>query len=286
MNHRTLALLLGLVPLALGAVPPPALAQSGAGPATPGAEATTVDADYAFYTAGLNTGDLSAAIDLSPSGYRVKFNFHTAGVFGAFIHGQNETVVEGRWQGSDAVPERYDSVGLWSGQKWETAIDYADLEPFTRVLTPPREPDRDPVTPAQARQTLDSLSAMALMVRRVQLTGSCDGTARLFDGRRLMELTAHTVGNEDVPRSSRSPYWGTAQRCDFEGLLIGGFEHDKEESSTRRPKRGSAWFAAIAPGAPPMPIRMDFETLWFGTASMYLTAFHPQKSALVAGAPR
>jgi len=140
------------------------------------------------------------------------------------------------------------------------------------------------VTPEEARQSIDSLSAMALLVHRVQQNGRCDGTASLYDGRRLMRLTARTVGTELVPRSSRSPYYGNAERCDFEGLLIGGIEHDKEEASTRRPKRGSAWFAVAAPGMPPLPIRMDFETIWFGTASMYLTNLRPRKAALAAGA--
>lgn len=287
--NRALSFLASLVSLAFAAaLASPALAQGSmettGAPAAQPEGAMAADADYAFYTAGLNTGDLGTEIAITPGGYQVKFNFHTTGLFGAFVRGQNETVVDGRWQGSNAVPERYSSVGTWSGQKWETAIDYANQEPFIRTLTPPREPDREAVTPEQARQTIDSLSAMALLVRRIQLTGRCDGKARLFDGRRLMVLTAETVGTEDVARSSRSPYYGTAERCDFVGELIGGFEHDKEERSARRAKRGSAWFAVVQPGTLPMPIRMDFETIWFGTASMYLTAFHPQKTALVGGA--
>jgi hypothetical protein len=34
---------------------------------------------------------------------------------------------------------------------------------------------------------------------------------------------------------------------------------------------------------PPLPIRMDFETIWFGTASLYLTNLRPSKAALAAG---
>ncbi len=262
----------------------PAAAQTAAQTSAQTSAQATVDADYAFYTAGLKTGALGTSLDLRPDGYRVKFDFHTAGLFSAFVHGQSETVAEGRWDGADAVPERYDSLGLWSGEKWQTLISYADQEPFVRALTPPREPDRDPVTPEEARQSIDSLSAMALLVHRVQQSGRCDGVARLYDGRRLMRLTAHTVGTELVPQSSRSPYFGKAERCDFEGLLIGGIEHDKEEGSTRRAKHGSAWFAVAAPGMPPLPIRMDFETIWFGTASMYLTNIRPRKAALAAGA--
>ena len=286
MKRAVLFLVLGVMPGALlltGADPALAQTAAGSGGVFTGAGAASVDADYAFYTAGLNTGDLGTVIDLGPEGYRLKFAFHTAGLFSAFVHGQNETLVEGHWEGTEAVPERYDSTGLWSGEKWRTVIDYADQEPFVRTLIPPREPDRDTVTPTEARQSLDSVSAMALLVHRVQATGRCDGTARLFDGRRLMRLSAHTIGTEIVPRSSRSPYFGPAQRCDFEGVLIGGIEHDKEEASTLKPKRGSAWFAVAAPGMPPLPIRMDFETIWFGTASMYLTSLKARGAAMVAG---
>jgi hypothetical protein len=275
MRRAIVTLFLGLAPAATLFGPRPVAAQS--------ATESAVAADYAFYTAGLNTGDLATEIRLAPDGYHLKFAFHTAGLFSAFVHGQNETIVDGRFLGPDAAPEHYLSTGLWSGTKWETSIDYVDREPFVRALIPPREPDREAVSPAQARQSIDSVSAMALLVHRIELTGRCDGTAQLFDGRRLMRLTARTVGREIVPRSSRSPYFGEAQRCDFEGVLTGGFEHDREEASTRRTKHGSAWFTIAAPGTPPLPIRMDFETIWFGTASMYLTALHPQTAAMAAG---
>ena len=34
---------------------------------------------------------------------------------------------------------------------------------------------------------------------------------------------------------------------------------------------GSAWMAPVLPGAPSLPVRIAFQTRWFGWATMYLT---------------
>ena len=92
-----------------------------------------------------------------------------------------------------------------------------------------------------------------------------------FDGRRLSSLEAHTVGEEVLPKTDRSSFEGPALRCDFEGRQLGGFVHDDDLNVLRRPQHGSAWFASLAPGAPPVPVRITFSTRILGAATMYLT---------------
>ncbi len=111
---------------------------------------------------------------------------------------------------------------------------------------------------------------MAQLIRQVNATGRCEGSARTFDGRRLATMRAWTVGYEDVPPTRLSSFAGRALHCEFEGRQIGGFVLDEDRERLERPQRGSAWFAAITPGGPLVPVRISFHTHWFGDATMYL----------------
>lgn len=234
--------------------------------------AASVAASYGVYAAGLNTAQLQAELTFSPSGYQIRLGFHTAGLFGAFVHSESNTLAEGVWRGEDVAPFHFAGSGRVQGELRQTVIDYDAGDPQIRVLVPPNETERDPVPSAMERNTVDTLSAMALLIKRVRDTGRCEAHAVTFDGRRLIDVSAHTVGVERVARSGRSPFAGPALRCDFEGRQLAGFRRGEDVAELSRPKRGSAWFAPVAPGGPPIPIRLEFPTRWFGVATLYLTA--------------
>ena len=153
-----------------------------------------------------------------------------------------------------------------------TQIDWRNGSPVISQLIPPVEAERDPVPPEEQAHTIDSLSAMAVLLREVTQSGRCEGTMNTFDGRRLSALAAHTVGEEVLPPTDRSIFQGKALRCDFEGRQLGGFVHDTDIEELRRPQHGSAWFASLSPGAPPVPVRISFTVRRLGETTMYLTA--------------
>lgn len=248
--------LVTLLPLAVRAQP------------SPGAD---VSAAYTVYAAGLATAHVGAELTFGESSYQLRLHYRTAGLFGTFVHVESNTLAQGVWQGDDPVPFHFAGSGRVQGETRQTVIDFQKGEPLVRTLVPPNEAERDPVPPALERNTIDTLSAMALLIRRVAETGRCEAHAATFDGRRLIDVSAHTVGTEALPHSDRSPFSGPTLHCDFEGQQLAGFRHGENPAELRRPKRGSAWFARVVPGAPPIPIRLSFETRWFGVATLYLT---------------
>lgn len=242
-------------------------------PAAANAEpAASITATYAVYAAGLNTAQVQAELALSPAGYEIRLGFHTAGLFGALVHSQSSTLAEGVWRGEDPAPFHFAGSGRVQGELRQTVIEYQSGEPVIRTLIPPNEAERDPVPPAMERNTVDTLSAVALLVKRVRDTGGCEAHAVTFDGRRLIDVAAHTAGTETVARSGRSPFAGPALRCDFEGRQLAGFRRGEDVADLSRPKRGAAWFAPVVPNGPPIPIRLEFPTRWFGVATLYLTS--------------
>jgi hypothetical protein len=244
-------------------------------PALAHAQANTgpeITAAYSVYAAGLITARVQAELDFTPSSYQLRLGYHTAGLFGAFVHTESNTLVQGIWQGGDVAPFHFAGSARVQGDIRQTVIDYQDGQPLIRTLVPPNDGERESVPPTMERNTIDTLSAIALMIRHVQDTGHCEAHAVTFDGRRLIDVTARTAGMQTLARSDRSPFFGPALRCDFEGRQLAGFRRGEDPEELGRPKYGSAWLAKVLPGAPPIPIRMNFETRWFGVATLYLSA--------------
>jgi hypothetical protein len=241
-------------------------------PSTPNAQ---VHLTYAAYAAGLNVLDFTAGIDMNERSYRLALNFRTAGMFGAVIHSDIQSVVAGLWQGRTVAPSRYYSYGTVRGEPRRTQIDYLEGEPEVKILEPAEDEPRDPIPPALTRDTVDSLSAIALLVHTVAMTGRCEGRVKTYDGRRTSEITVTDTGMEMLPKEDRSSFSGMTHRCDFDGRQTGGFAHDADHADLERPQHGIAWLAPILPGQAAIPVRMAFHTRYFGNATMYVTSAAP-----------
>ena len=63
----------------------------------------------------------------------------------------------------------------------------------------------------------------------------------------------------------REAWHGPALRCAFEGRLVAGFRLSQQRADTT-PQRGTAWVASPFAGAPPIPVRVEVPSRWFGQA--------------------
>lgn len=235
------------------------------------ARAEVVQLRYRGYAAGLNVVVVDAGLDLTPGRYRVRLNYRTAGTFGAMFPADQEGTVQGRFISGRAVPERFLSIGTFRGRDRIVEIEYPAGDPILRRLVPPAEEEREPVPPPLQRGTVDPLSGIALLVRQVNATGRCDGTGRTFDGRRLVQFTAATVGDEVLEPSSRSGFSGAALRCRFEARQLAGFLREESRERLARPQLGDAWFARTAAAGMLVPVKITFPGRWFGEATLYVT---------------
>lgn len=243
------------------------------GPAS--AQVTQVQLSYNTYAAGLEVMQMHAFFGLGPWNYQVDVDYHTTGLVGLFYHGRQVNTVRGLWQNNEAIPSEFFGEGVWHGRPRRTLIDYVHGLPEVRELQPPQDSERESVPQALQLHTVDTLSALAQLIRQVGMKNSCDTEVHTYDGRRVLELTARTRGNELLPRTSRSVYAGPALRCDFEGRELAGFLIGDDDKEARKPLHGSAWLAPMLPGTPALPVQIAFETHWFGIATMYLTQATP-----------
>lgn len=237
---------------------------------------------YGTYAAGLEVAAVHAALMLGPFSYQLRIAYHTTGLIGLFNHGHQRDQVDGVWQDGRPDPLEYRSNGRWDGKSRVTVITYRDGNPIVRAMIPPDRKEREPVPPSLQTHSIDTLSALALLMRRVARSRSCDVTIHTYDGRRATEVAAHTVGWERLPRTGDSIFSGVALRCDFKGRMLAGFKLGEDGPAARKPLHGSAWFATALAGEPPVPVRLSFQTRWFGRATMYLTAATPERLSRVA----
>lgn len=237
---------------------------------------------YESFAAGIPISRVEAGFSFTPSSYKMDLGYRTTGMIGFLFKGYQHDVVEGAWRGNEAMPSVFLGIGHWHGDDRKAEINYRAGYPVVQTLIPPNSAEREPVPEALLPGTIDTMSALAQLVRIVNATGRCDTTAKTFDGRRAVNIQAHTVGEETLEPTSRSSFHGPALRCDFEGRLIAGFRFSDDHDKAGKPRQGSAWFARVAGSPALLPVKMSFETDWFGDAVMYLTDVAPAAAVTTA----
>lgn len=231
--------------------------------------------EYQLYVRGLRVGRLESALELHAGKYRIEVAFRTFGLIGWLFHGHQLDLAEGRLGPSRPEPLLFSGEGVWRGNPRRVRIDYVGGQPVLRVLEPPNDEEREEVPPALRANTVDPLSAVVQLIRHVAASGRCEGGAVLFDGRRAVGLQVGTGRQEILEETRRSSFRGPALRCDFEGRVLAGFRSQDDDPDKGKPRHGTAWFAAAFPGAPLLPVRIEFETKWLGDATLYLIGAGP-----------
>ena len=189
----------------------------------PAQDAPELNATYEMYAGGLHVAEVSASFSLTPTQYAIRLAYHTTGLVSLFRHGYQMNRVDGVWNRNLPQPEQFEGSGVWGGDDNATLIDYVNGQPVIERLVSPPADKREPVPPALQANSVDSLSALALLIHRVQTTGRCEASVHTFDGRRASEISARTVGEEILEPSSLSMFTGRAVRCDFVGQMLAGF---------------------------------------------------------------
>ncbi len=299
---RSLALALALalvLPLAMPAAgatgapnPPSAIPRAEARPdgVSPGSTTGAWSVQYDGFAHGLLVLKMRANLTFTPSGYAGELAFHTAGMVGWMVHDVDDSQVQGHFVRGDAdgtamdraAPLSFVSIGNLRGTDRVTRMSYRDGSPVIETLTPNVLLERQPVPPQDTARTIDTLSAIAMLVRQVGDSGRCEGGTTIFDGRRLTALTARTAQPETLASTGRSIFAGPALRCEFEGNQIAGFKKGESEAEQRRTRHGVAWLASVLPHAPPVPVKVIFDNPALGQVTLFLTAASAPPGAVAA----
>ncbi len=230
---------------------------------------------FRIVSGGFAAVQLQGNARLDAGGYGISLAFQTVGMYALFKHERIASHVVGRWNGDNAEPVAFRSAGISRGVKRRIAIDYHRGDPVLRALVPAIDPRRLPVPPSFGPGTIDTLSAMALIDRRIGQTGSCDGSVVAYDGRRVLAITARDAGAQTLSHNGPSPYAGPTRRCALATRVLAGFLRRESPAARTRIHRSMIWFAAVLPGMAPLPVRIRFQAGLFGVANAYLISATP-----------
>lgn len=246
----------------------PSLAAS---PVRAAAPVMSVRLGYTIHAALMDVAVADAQLKILPDFYDVRLTDRATGLVGFFVRGTLQASTQGTWRGARAEPLQVYSYENFDGPD-RTLMRYHDGTPVTVDVRPSNQGRREPVPAALRADSMDFLSALAMLERQVAETGRCDGSARIYNGRSASRITVRTVGDEALHGLGSLHITGPALRCDLTVRVLAGFKLDAGASVKSRVRHGSVWFAPVLPGLPPLPVRFRLETDWFGDATITLTS--------------
>ncbi|MDI2111787.1 DUF3108 domain-containing protein [Commensalibacter nepenthis] len=215
---------------------------------------------YDIYNKGMHVITVNADYILTPTTYKVKANFASAGMASLVFSLNTNANAEGVFKNGRAFPGTYQSIGKDKNGKFKLVMNshYGSKTDITTLEPAPRN-DRDALTLDQKTNSLDSLSAMADLIYKVRTTGKCDSHFKMLDGVRSFSFQSETVGESEMPSTWTSPYKGKAILCKAVAQQIGGFKiHSKNKVLLSQPQPGSIWFKNID-NVGYLPARFDFK---------------------------
>ncbi|CAI3928430.1 unnamed protein product [Commensalibacter communis] len=223
---------------------------------------------YDIYNKGMHVITVNANYSLTPTTYKVKANFASAGMASLVFSLNTNATVDGVFKNGHALPGTYQSIGKDKNGKFKLVMNsnYGSKTDIT-TLEPAPGNDRDVLTPDQKTNSLDVLSAMADLIYKVRTTGKCDSQFKLSDGLRSFSFQSETAGESEMPSTWTSPYKGKAILCKAVAQQIGGFKtHSHNRALLSQPQPGSIWFKNID-GIGYLPARFDFKNPKMGVVT-------------------
>ncbi len=237
------------------------------------ARAVPWTATYEFHAAGLRVLEAEITFDVDGPQYRLEVRSRSRGLVSVFARSEQTSSIVGRWDGDAPRPQRYRMQGTFRGQPRLAEMDFGpDGLPRLGALEPSNAADQREEIPRQSLGgAIDVLSAVAQLSRTVARTNRCEASARMYDARRLTQVQVRTTATEEVPPDWREGMRGMALRCELESVLLAGWRSDQDIDRARQPVLTTVWIARPVAGAPPVPLRIELATRWWGRMHGVLT---------------
>lgn len=226
-----------------------------------------VEAVYQVTQTGLAVVEITAQFESRPDGYWMRSVSRAVGIGRLFASHEMRSEVEGLWRAEGVAPQRYQAEGNWRGDARRTVLLFREGMPQPLEMEPPEGATNEPVPLPARRGAIDMLSAFALMSRTVTQTGRCDVTGPIFDGRRRLDWSSHTIGSARVTHAGQEV---ESLQCGLESRLVAGVRIGDDRTRATQPRQAMAWLAKVDPRLPPIPIRVEFPSTVLGTMRMEL----------------
>lgn len=233
-----------------------------------GAVARDADVDlvYKVYIGGFHVVDLQLDIGFAPEKYDVKARINSSGTIGRMFPWTMDANSRGRF--SDAgvvVPASARQKNTWRGKERFIDLSFADgIARVDRMKPVPETDDRDKVPEALRTGAVDLTSAIMALITQMDESAECRNSVPVFDGRRRYDLRVEPDGSDQLKPNRYSPFRGATTNCVVWIDKKAGFKRKDSSGWSDQQRRAKVWMGKAFASAPPVPIRLTFDTPYGG----------------------
>lgn len=213
--------------------------------------------EYRVDFGNLRVIEAEVRFDVKSDRYEITGSGMALGPLAWYSEWRGETRTVGRIDGDRLLPTLHQNNGSWRGESRSAMLKYLGLEDISVSTVPPPDPVQvTTVPPDTIPGTVDPLSAILQLLSQVAETGSCQGQAEIFDGRRRYDLLVSDRGMATLPADRPWDFRGLGRLCALKSERIGGFWRDRETRPDEDTDR-VVWLAPLQQGLW-VPVRMEF----------------------------
>ena len=244
------------------------------------AKSKTIMANYTFYFGGFSILQAETTIELRRKSYKVVSKSKTDGILNVFFEWSGQATSKGNFLKWRSVPSLHQNVGKRAGNVRKTVLSYeSNGEIVSSDIQPP--PDLSEVFPVPSgllKETIDPLTAIVQINRRLEHGMGCNATFPVFDGRRRYDLTLADRGELTLKQTPFSVFKGKALVCAINTNMLGGHKREKSKYTTTSGEK-LVYVGRPLKDGPILPVALMVETA-FGTLTGHLVSIKKSNSLL------
>lgn len=249
---------------------------------------------YEVYAGGIHAVQSTVEIKTQPDQYKVFIAAKTRGLLGRLAPWSGTFETHGAVKSGALIPRQHKSVGTWRGEAETKDYQYHADGRFKDITI--YKHDEDPkisdISAEVTDNTIDALTAALMVFENYNKDQKCEGTSKVFDGKRsYTQIFAHQE-NVALKRSKFNVYEGPAAECTIEVVPLKGKWYAKprgwlsiQEQGRDRGTMPTLWLASLTEGAPAVPVKIRVKTD-YGTLFMHLAQYQNADGEIIKAKKR
>lgn len=236
------------------------------------AESKTIVADYTFYFGGFTILQANTTIKLKLKRYKVVSESKTDGLLSLFFEWSGQAISEGNFLEGRSVPRLHQNVGKRAGNVRKTVLSYESSGQLnsSEIHPPPDLSEVFPIPRGLVKETIDPLTAVIQINRRLERGMGCSAELPVFDGRRRYDLTLADGGETTLKQTPFSVFQGKALVCKININMLGGHKREKSKYAATSGEK-LVYIGRPLKDGPFLPVGLKIETA-FGTLTGHLVS--------------
>ena len=236
------------------------------------ARSKTIVAEYTFYFGGFTILQATTIIELKRKSYKVVSRSETDGLLNLFFEWSGQATSKGNFLEWRSVPILHQNIGKRAGNVRMTVLSYESSGKLisSDIQPPPDLSEVFPLPRSLVKETIDPLTAIVQMNRRLERGMGCNATFPVFDGRRRYDLTLVDRGETTFKQTPFSIFQGKANVCTINVNMLGGHKREKSKYAATSGEK-LVYVARPLKGGPILPVGLTVETA-LGTLTGHLVS--------------